>query len=88
MRSPIDLAGIRRMVSHLAHLKSCLYRYGIVKATFHVRVVQSGATALDALHVGVNTVRHLTMWDVSMLRLGVLSFVGPKICAFLVLWTG
>ena len=44
------------MVRHLAHLKSRLYRYRVVKASLLVRVIKGGPAPLNALHVVVDTV--------------------------------
>lgn len=54
-RSPIN-RHCCSMVRHLAHLKSRLYRYRVVKASLLVRVIKGGPAPLNALHVVVDTV--------------------------------
>ena len=46
-----------RMICHLAHLKASLYCHCIVEAALSVRIIQGGTTALDSLHVVIDSVR-------------------------------
>ena len=46
-----------RMICHLAHLKASLYCHCIVEAALSVRIIKGGSTALNSLHVVIDSVR-------------------------------